>query len=417
MQQNISLDRRNIFFQSADSGVFMSGLVFFHQMTILVAFIQKLFDSAIVVSLVPAILFIGYNLPGLFTTRLAERRPFRKPFIVVFGFIQRMCILGLVLSIFLLDRLGPHLTAVLVLICYSGFAFMGGVYNPAWIDFCAKTIPLNFRARTNAFRSLIAGVGGILAPLLISVLLTGFAFPFNYQATIFIGFVLLFVSFTSFLMIKEQNPSPPVRLKRFGEYMASLNKVLKSDANFARFLLSQVLLSVSECGAALYTYYAISRFGVGDEAVVLYTLFYNLSFLVSGFILGFIGDKFGNLQVLRIGALGSFLALLLAIIFPSPVILFVIFALVGININARLNSFQVFITEFGDDKNRIRYSSLATAIGAASFGLMPLLGGILRETFQVSFAALFIIGAVFALLAFLSFVFLVKDPRNISRNS
>jgi MFS family permease len=134
-------------------------------------------------------------------------------------------------------------------------------------------------------------------------------------------------------------------------------------------------------------------------------------------VIGFIGDKFGNLQVLRIGAFGTFLALVLAIVFPTPFTLYIIFLLVGINFNARLNSFQVFITEFGDEKSRIRYFTLATAIGAASFGLMPLVGGILLETFKVSFSVLFVIGAVCAFLAFLSYLFIVKDPRNISSNS
>ncbi len=328
-----------------------------------------------------------------------------------------MFVLCMVFSLFLLEPLGPQATALLVLFCYCGFAVMGGVYNPAWIDFCAKTIPVNYRARTNSFRAVIAGAGGIAAPLLITFLLKEFSFPFNYQLTVFSGFILLFISFGAFLAIREVDPSPPVRNKDLRAYFGSLRSVLRNDPNFVRFLLTQVLLSVSECGAAFYTYYAISRFGVGEGTVVLYTLVYNLSFLGFGFVIGFIGDKFGNLQILRIGAGGSFLALLLAVVFPSPFILFVIFVLVGINFNARLNSFQVFITEFGDEKSRIRYSTLATAIGAASFGLMPLIGGILLETFKVSFTALFAVGAVFALLAFLSFTFIVKDPRHLSGNS
>jgi Na+/melibiose symporter-like transporter len=301
---------------------------------------------------------------------------------------------------------------VFILLFYFGFAASGGLYSPAWIDFCAKTIPVTYRARTNAFRIMIAGAGGIVAPVLIIFFLRRFSFPLNYQLNILVGFILLFVSYGCFLMIRETTPSPLVRIKSLRSYFGSLLTVLRGNRNFVFFLITQVMLSVSECGAAFFTYYAIRQFSVGESTVVLYTLLLNLSYLGFGFVLGFLGDKLGNLQVLRIGALGTFLALVLVIVFPMPFTIYVVFVLVGINFNARLNSFQVFVTEFGDEKSRIRYTTLATAIGAASFGLMPLLGGILRETAGVSFQALFVVGAVFAFLAFLSFMFIVKDPRH-----
>ncbi len=406
-----ALVRRNILFQSLDSGIFMAGVVFFNQMTIMVVFIQQLFDSPIIVSLVPALFMIGYNIPGLFTTGIAERSAFRKKFIATGGFIQRMFVLCMALSVFLLPVIGPRATAVVVLFFYLGFSFMGGVYNPAWIDFCAKTIPVDRRARTNAWRSFIGGAGGIAAPLLIDYLLRNFSFPGNYQLTIFFGFLLLFLSFSAFLSIQETEPSPPVARKSLRNFLRSLREVLKKDRNFVRFLVTQVLLSVSESGAALYAYFARKYLAVGTDAIVLYTFLYNLSFLLSGFALGYIGDKLGNLNVLRIGAFGSFLGLLLVILFPQPFTVAVVFFIVGINFNARLNSFQVFITEFGDDQSRIRYSALATSLSAASFGLMPLLGGIMLDVFHLDFMVLFVVGAVCALLAFFSFVFFVKDPR------
>jgi MFS family permease len=187
--------------------------------------------------------------------------------------------------------------------------------------------------------------------------------------------------------------------------------VLKSDKNFVRFLLVQVVLSVSECGASFFTYYAIRQLGAGDNEIVWYTIILNASILGSGFLLWFIGKKTGNLNVIRLGAAGSCLALLLVFFFPSPVTICVVFALVGLNFNARLNSFQVFITEFGDDQTRIRYTTLGTAIGAASFGLMPLVGGILLSTTRLSYPLLFAGSAVFAFAAFLGFLFLVKEPR------
>jgi MFS family permease len=104
------------------------------------------------------------------------------------------------------------------------------------------------------------------------------------------------------------------------------------------------------------------------------------------------------------------LSLLLALVFTAPLTRDMILFLIGLNYNARLNSLQVFITEFGNDENRIHYTTLASSIGATSFGIMPLLGGILLSTGRVSYTTLFIIGAVFSLAALFGFLFIVKHP-------
>lgn len=100
-------------------------------------------------------------------------------------------------------------------------------------------------------------------------------------------------------------------------FIGILRTVLQKDKNFVRFLITQVVQSVSECRAAFYVYYAINHFSVGESTVVFYTLLYNISFLGSGLLLEFIGDKFGNLQVLRIGAFVTFLPFLLIILFQE----------------------------------------------------------------------------------------------------
>ncbi|MBN1647376.1 MAG: MFS transporter [Spirochaetales bacterium] len=404
--------RRNILFQSLDSGLFMAGAVFFHQMTIMVALIQKLWDSPFIIGLIPGLMMVGYNLPGIVTSRLAERKPYRKPYIGILGFFQRLFVLAMALTLLLLEPLGPKPTAMLVLLFYFSFSFFGGMYSPAWVDFCAKTIPVNYRARTNAFRSLIAGAGGIAAPFLIKYLFKTREFPSDYQASILIGFGILFCSYICYQMIKEKEPSPPVRKKTNREYFGSLGKVLRNDRNFGWFLTAQVVLSGSECGAAFFTYYAINRFAITDVTVASYALFYNISFLASGFLLGYIGDKFGNLKVLQTGAAGSFLNLLLVLIFPHPFIMNIVFLIYGISFNARLNSLQVFITEFGNDKSRIRYTALSGAIGATAYGVGPVIGGFLLQQLHVSYTFLFSLSAAAALAAFFLFTFVVKDPRH-----
>jgi len=405
------LDRRNIILQSLDPGLFMTGLVFFHQMTIMVALIKKLYDSPILIGLIPGLLMVGYNLPGIVTTRIAERFPYRQKYIRVIGFFQRLFILAMGLSLSLLPRIGSRSTAILVLCLYLGFAFMGGTYSPAWLDFCAKTIPIRYRGRTSSFRSIIAGIGGILAPLLITRYFTENPFPQDYQRSIITGFAFLMISFIAFLSIKEVHPSPPVRKKNSQDYFRSLIKVLKQDRNFSTYLLSAVILSLSECGAAFFTYYGIDRFQMKDSDVVILTLMFNIGLLGSGFLLGYLGDKLGNLRVIQIGAFCYVLALLAILFIPHILVLNGIFLLMGIIFNARQNCFQVMITEFGTDKNRIRYTTLSNAIAVVAFGVSPILGGILLDRFQISYSLLFGFSLLAAVAGLLLFLFKVKDPR------
>ncbi len=411
------LIRRNIILQSIDSGIFMMGMVFFHQMTIMVAFIKNLYDSPLIISLIPAILIIGFNLPGLFTTKIAERHPIRKKFIKAFALIQRFCILLMALSTFLLEPFGPYITLVMVLFFYFGFSFSGGMAGPAWLDFSAKTIPVQFRARTNSFRALIAGSGGIFLPILINYLLVTFEFPENYRLNFLAGFILIIISFVCFLFIKETVHSPVPSKKTFKQYFTSLSRILKRDKNFRRFLCTQGVLSVSECGAAFFTYYAMDLLNISDSTVVFYAFLFNLSFSVFGVILGFIGDKAGNLKVIQIGTFTTLIALLMVIFFPSHTTFYIVFILLGISFTAKLNSFQVFITEFGNNKERIRYSALATTISATMFGVSPLLGGILLSFKLLTYNGLFAIGALFAAAALFCFMFVIKDPRFLDKKA
>jgi len=412
MEQSISkLERRNILLQILDPGFFMTGLVFFHQMTIMVALIKKLHDSPILIGLIPGLLMVGYNLPGIITTRIAERFPYRQKFIGILGFIQRLFILAMGLSLSLLPRLGSYSTALLVLSLYLGFAFMGGMYSPAWLDFCAKTIPLQYRARTNAFRSIVAGVGGILAPLLINHYFTSNPFPMDYQKSILTGFAFLFLSYSAFVSIKEPTPSPPVRKKNSRDYFRSLAKVLKEDRNFSRYLVTAVILSFSECGAAFFAYFGMDKFNMDDNAVVMLTMMFNIGLLGSGFLLGHLGDKFGNLRVIQIGAFCYVLVLLAVFLIPQVWIMNLVFLFMGLIFNARQNCFQVMIIEFGNDKNRIRYTTLGNAIAVVAFGLSPIIGGILLDSFKISYPLLFGISLAAALSGLLLFMFWVKDPR------
>jgi MFS family permease len=403
--------RSNILYHTIDNGLYTAGIVCFNQVTIMVAFVKKLYDSPLIIGLIPALLLVGFNFPGLITTHLAQRYKIRKKFVIIFTFLQRVFLLFMALSVFLFLPIGPIFTMVFVLIFYFGFAFSGGISAPAWLDFNAKTIPIKYRARTQSYRMVIAGIGGIFLPVLIHYFLTTFEFPFNYQLCFFTGFALTAVSYIFFMLIKETDESPVLPDKPFKDYLISLWKIIQNDKNYVRYLIAQACLSVSECGPAFFTYYAIKYLNIGDETVVIYMFLLNISMVFLGLLLGHIGDKFGNLRVIQIGAFVSFIVLLLVIFWPTHIVFYIAFFLSGISISAKRNSFLVLILEFGNDENRIRYSALTATLTTSLFGIMPFIGGIILSNGIIDFRGLFVIAAVFSIIALILFLFTVKIHR------
>ena len=413
MKLKISRAASNVFFNSIEGALFLSGMVFFHQNTILIAFIKKTFDSPVLVALIPALLTTGINLPGILTTRIAEQYPYRKKFILIFGFIQRMAILLMALSTLLFVPTGAKAMTGFVLLFYFCFAFSGGVSFPAWIDFYAKTVPLRFRARTTAIRNALSGVAGILLPLWIAVILARESYPANYRQIFLLGFCFLLLSYICFCQIREEKASPLSVRQNYHRFLQSLLGLLRQNKNFRRFLTARLIWCVTACGPAFYTAYAIDLLRVPDSTVALYTFFLNISIAVSGMILGYIGDKFGNLKIQWIGAISSTLELLLVIFFPSDLVFKIVFLLYGISYSANSNAMQVLTTEFGTDRDRIRYSTISGFLSGTTYGLIPVLAGVLLSLNIITLPVLFMFCAGCSLLALGLYIFTVKDPRSL----
>ena len=130
--------------------------------------------------------------------------------------------------------------------------------------------------------------------------------------------------------------------------------------------------------------------------------------------MGFLGDRYGNLLVLQINTIVTTFTLILAVLFPSYITFFILFILLGISLSGNLNTNTVFITEFGDDKDRILYSTVNRVIIGFFSGLVPVIGGLLLTLKALDYKGLFIIAITCGIVSIVYAFFIVKEPRRYS---
>lgn len=408
---NKKIETRNIILQIFEGGFFMGAMVFLDQFTIMIGFIQQLSKNPVVVSLIPAALVIGFNAPGLLTAQWIQRIQNRHLLVALTGLFQRLMILLLALFTYSLGKFSAVSAGIISATIYFLFSGIGGIGVPAWLDLFARTVPANKRSRVVAVRNAIGAGTGIVFPVLIAYVLKTFAFPNSYRILFLIAFGFLMVSWIAFLFINDYNVPSVNETKdlRFGEFIKNL---YKTDRNFVWFLASRILFGFSIITMSFYTmYYLAQNKTVDDSIVASFALALNASKIIGGLALGYLGDKKGNLLVFKIGIILVIPTNLLVLYSASLPLYFIVFVLFGLSVAVDINTYQSFIGEFGNSKNRIFYTTMGSSIAGIFSGLLPVAAGILLSTGVISFKALFIFCAGISCLGFIFIQLFVKDPR------
>jgi MFS family permease len=124
---------------------------------------------------------------------------------------------------------------------------------------------------------------------------------------------------------------------------------------------------------------------------------------------GFLSDRKGHKLSLEICLLLSTLALVLAILAPSPLWFFPIFFLRGaVNAGTFISGISI-VYEFTDAENRPTYIGLANTIPGVAGSLAPLIGGWLAGV--TSYRSMFILSAIIGAVSWVLLRFAVREPR------
>jgi MFS family permease len=235
-------------------------------------YVSHFTDNEVVIGLVPAIFSGGWLLPQLFTANWVQRLPRKKIAPVRVGlFSERLPILLLALSAWWLPTDYPQLALVAFFLIFTWNQFGGGLIAVAWQDMVAKIFPTDRRGRFLGFSHFSGTAMGVLCAAAATWFLEQYGFPKGYALSFSVGAVCIFISWSFLALTREPaqvSEAPQVSQR---EYLRSLPAVVRSDTNFARYLLNQAVWALSGMGTGFVAVYAVQRWSLPDSIAGSFT--------------------------------------------------------------------------------------------------------------------------------------------------
>jgi hypothetical protein len=132
--------RHNAVALGADFALFLVGLAFASQSTILPAFAAHLGAPNVVIGAIPAVMTLGWFLPSLFAAGHTESLARKLPFVMRFTLWERVPFLALALIAFFVATPAPAVALTALLLLLLIVTGTGGVLMPAWMDIVGRAI-------------------------------------------------------------------------------------------------------------------------------------------------------------------------------------------------------------------------------------------------------------------------------------
>jgi MFS family permease len=273
----------------------------------------------------------------------------------------------------------------------------------------AKIIPAN---RRGTFFGLQSSASNMLASL--SAIAAGFILekvdnPLDFAICFFLAAVIMVISLVFLAMAKEPERRlpdlPPVQIPVWSR----MTEILRRDENFRKFLIARVLSQIAMMGFAFYTVYAVRIHGVSESEIGIMTGILLGSQILANPLMGWIGDRWSNLFVMKIGIIAATLSALLAWWAPSPAYFFLVFILTGIANVSMWTIGIAIVLEFGSEAEQPVYIGMSNTLVTPATILAPFLGGWLADL--SGYPSAFLASALAGMAALGVYMLFVKDPR------
>jgi MFS family permease len=388
------------------------GFSFINPTIILPLYISHFTSNPLIIGLIPFLNTAGFLLPQLFTANFVERAPLKKWFPVNLGFFtQPMPVLFLVPGAYFLSVNRPLLALAVFLILYAWFTFGAGVVVVGWQDMISKIIPFNRRGRFFGITTFLGNASSILGALAVAFVLEKFSFPAGYVFSFTAAGVLILLSWFILILVREPAiPSSKPTVSQL-EYLRSLPRAVRNEPNFRRYIISQIIFSLSGMSAGFLMVYGARTWNLPDSKAGGFIIAMQVGQSLSNLFFGFLADRKGHKLNLEICFLLSIFSLALAIFAPSSLWFFPIFFLRGAVLAGGEVSGASIAMEFTGPQNRATFLGLANTVPGLAGSLAPLLGGWLAGAF--GYQRMFVISLIITAAAYAVLRFAVQDPRRI----
>jgi MFS family permease len=404
--------RHNVVALGFDFGLFLVGLSFASQSTILPAFAAHLGASNLIIGAIPALMTLGWNLPSLFAAGYTESLTRKLPFVLRYTIWERLPFLGLAAVAFFLARPAPGLSLALMLGMLLLITSAGGVLMPAWMDIVARAVPVGLRGRFFAVSSLLGGAGGLLGSALTAWVLARMPAPDGYAVCFLMAALCMGLSYAALARVRESRAPTAAAASPLGVYLRRAGRILREDRNLAWFLLARALVFIGMMASGFYTVYALRYYAAPDWAVGVFTTALLAGQMGGNVALGALADRVGHLAPLGIGAGALLLANVGAWLAPSLEVFIAVFALQGLHLAAvNVSGLNVLLEFARDPAARPTYVGLGTTLlTPVAFGA-PLVAGLMADAF--GFPAVFAVAALGSLAGLVLLLARVREPRHL----
>jgi MFS family permease len=402
--------RHNLAALGADYALFVVGLAFASQSTILPAFAAYLGAPNVVIGAIPAVMTLGWFMPSLFAAGHTETLERKLPFVVRHTIWERVPFVVLALAAFFLADRAPALTLGVMLLVLLVVTGVGGVLMPAWMDLIGRVVPVTLRGRFFGFANLAASAGGLAASVATASILATIPAPASYGLCFLLTFGCLALSFGALVVVREPGSGSSAPAVPLREYLARIPALLGRDPNLAWYLTARAFGVVGSIGSGFYTVYALRAWDAPAAQVGVFTTLLFVGQMVGNTVLGWLADRHGHRLVIILGLGATLGGNLMAITAPTLGAFGAVFVMMGIQIAAmNVSNLNVMLEFAPAPSEQPTYVGLGTTLVAPiAFGA-PLAAGLLADA--LGFLAVFVVAAIAVSVALGLLIARVRDPR------
>lgn len=386
--------------------------------SIIPSFINQFTDSGVLIGLATTIRNCGWLLPQLFVAGYAHSFKYKKTLLLITAGIMRFSAGFLALTALLSPKMEPYLVILFFYIFFIIYSFADGTCGIPWLDLIAKGIDPRKRGflfgRNHFIGGSLAFVGGFVTKGIITYV----EFPKNFALVFLIGFVLMILSYIFLFGVDE----PPSKISKknltFLDFIRSIPVHLRNP-EFSSMIITNTLVRFLFLSLPFYVVFGEEIMDFPREMVGYLVSAQTLGYVVSSRFWGYLCDNANHKMVIFGTCLSAAAAPILALtvyitglylnIMAFPLFL-VVFLTMGFTLSGIWIGFNNYILNISNDENRPLYFGLYNTL-SAPMTFFPLLGGKIIDNF--SYIHLFIITAVFLVIALISSLFIAHSrPRS-----
>jgi MFS family permease len=309
---------RNYLAHGVEGGLYMAGLVFLSESTVLPVMVKGLGGPVWLVTLIPILMAVGSQLPQLLVAHWIEKIHWVKGLVMTTGVLQRLPYLLAGLTLLYLAPSHPGLALVAVALCPLVCGLASGFSATAWWELVAKTIPENRRSSLWAVRNIIAmALGAAAAGPCVHFALERYPGAAGYGVLHLMTLAFMAASYLVFSLIRETNlpPRPHSETPTLRANLKAVPSLLAGNRQFRRYVASQAVATGFNIAGPFMAIHALEVLGKDASFVGVFVTAQMIGGAAGNLAGGYVGDRIGGkfpLLAARVALVGVCAAMALA---------------------------------------------------------------------------------------------------------